>query len=117
MHSKFYSLYLYDFLGNESVNDNDSLNFSVSMNKGYESLEKTESNFNIEIQTTLEKYNSMLFMNTTENKHLLWELTKDLYSPGMDRGRVIEMFESTVLEVDVGDEPLLEKNKIFLKVR
>lgn len=53
-------------------------------------------------------------MNTTENKHLLWELTKDLYSPGMDRARVIEMFESTVLEVDVGDEPLLEKNKLFL---
>jgi len=53
-------------------------------------------------------------MNTVENKHLLWELTKDLYSPGMDRERVIEMFESTVLEVDVGDEPLLEKNKLFL---
>ena len=54
-------------------------------------------------------------MNSTENKHLLWELTKDLYPPALDRERVIEMFESTIAEVDAtNDAPLLEKNKLFL---
>ena len=56
-------------------------------------------------------------MNTPENKHLLWELTKDLYSPGLDRAHVIDLFESTVAEVDAAsDASLLEKNKTFLTV-
>jgi hypothetical protein len=55
-------------------------------------------------------------MNTTENKHLLWELTKDLYSSDLERERVIELFEMTVAEVDKTDAPLLEKNKRFLSL-
>jgi hypothetical protein len=56
-------------------------------------------------------------MNTPENKHLLWELTKDLYSPGLERDHVIELFESTVAEVDeASSASLLEKNKTFLTV-
>ena len=56
-------------------------------------------------------------MNTPENKHLLWELTKDLYSSGLERNHVIELFESTVAEVDeASEDPLLEKNKTFLTV-
>jgi len=55
-------------------------------------------------------------MNTPENKHLLWELTKDLYSPGLERNHVIELFESTVAEVDESSSAsLLEKNKTFFR--
>jgi len=54
-------------------------------------------------------------MNTSENKHLLWELTKDLYSPGLERSHIIDLFELTVAEIDqASDAPLLEKNKSFL---
>jgi len=53
-------------------------------------------------------------MNTPDNKHMLWELTKDLYSPGLERDWVIELFEDTIAEVDQSSASLLEKNKTFL---
>ena len=54
-------------------------------------------------------------MNSSENKHLLWELTKDIYPPPLDRDRVIEMFETTISEINASSEAsILEKNKLFL---
>ena len=54
-------------------------------------------------------------MNTKDNKHTLWELSKSFFVKGMKRDAIIEMFERKLLEIDdacSGD--LIEKNKIFL---
>jgi len=54
-------------------------------------------------------------MNTKENKHTLWELSKPFFLSGMRRDEIIEVFESLVKKVDDqcrGD--LTEKNKAFL---
>lgn len=54
-------------------------------------------------------------MNTKENKHTLWELSKSFFMYGMNRGDIISLFEATIKQVDLtcgGD--LVEKNKIFL---
>jgi len=55
-------------------------------------------------------------MDATENKRILWDLTKHMYKSWMPRERVIRAFEETIREVDAADAPLLEKNKLFLKV-
>ena len=55
-------------------------------------------------------------MDATENKRILWDLTKHMYKSWMPRDRVIRLFEETIREVDAADAPLLEKNKLFLKV-
>lgn len=55
-------------------------------------------------------------MDSPENKHLLWDLTKHLYKAWMPRPRIIQVFEATIREVGTSEEPLLEKNKTFLKV-
>ncbi len=54
-------------------------------------------------------------MNTKENKHTLWELSKQFFVSGMRRDQIISLFESTLGEVDEsckGD--LVFKNKLFL---
>lgn len=54
-------------------------------------------------------------MNTKENKHTLWELSKSFFMYGMNRNDIIALFEATIHSVDAkcnGD--LVEKNKIFL---
>lgn len=55
-------------------------------------------------------------MDATENKRILWDLTKHMYKSWMPRERVIRAFEETIREVDAANAPLLEKNKLFLKV-
>ena len=55
-------------------------------------------------------------MDVPENKRLLWDLTTHLYKAWMPRERVIALFEATIRDVNTGEEPLLEKNKTFLKV-
>jgi len=55
-------------------------------------------------------------MDATENKRILWDLTKHMYKAWMPRERVIRAFEETIREVDASPAPLLEKNKTFLKV-
>ena len=55
-------------------------------------------------------------MNGTENKRILWDLTKHLYKAWMPRERVIQTFEETIREVDASSAPLLDKNKTFLQV-
>lgn len=54
-------------------------------------------------------------MNTKDNKHTLWELSKAFFVHGMRRDDIIGLFESLLAEVDErcqGD--LTEKNKVFL---
>ena len=54
-------------------------------------------------------------MNTKENKHTLWELSKSFFQYGMNRNEIIALFEATIQNVDAkcgGD--LIEKNKVFL---
>lgn len=54
-------------------------------------------------------------MNTKENKHTLWELSKTFFVSGMRRNDIISLFESVLMNVDErckGD--LTEKNKVFL---
>ena len=55
-------------------------------------------------------------MQATENKRILWDLTKHLYKSWMPRERVIQAFEETIREVDASSAPLLDKNKTFLQV-
>lgn len=55
-------------------------------------------------------------MNDSENKRILWDLTKHLYKAWMPRERVIKTFEETIREVDASSAPLLDKNKTFLQV-
>jgi len=54
-------------------------------------------------------------MNTKENKHTLWELSKTFFISGMQRRDIITLFESLLIDIDArcnGD--LTEKNKLFL---
>ena len=55
-------------------------------------------------------------MNDSENKRILWDLTKHMYKAWMPRERVIQTFEDTIREVDASSAPLLDKNKAFLQV-
>ena len=54
-------------------------------------------------------------MNSDTNKHMLWELTKTMYTAANPRSQIVELFERTVRDIDeASSAPLLEKNKMFL---
>lgn len=55
-------------------------------------------------------------MDSPDNKYLLWDLTKHLYKAWMPRERIIQLFETTLRDVNASEEPLLEKNKAFLQI-
>ena len=54
-------------------------------------------------------------MNSVENKHMLWELTKTMYTGANQRNQIVALFEDTIRDIDEASSvPLLEKNKLFL---
>jgi hypothetical protein len=56
-------------------------------------------------------------MNTIENKGFLWDLLVENkgFKDGVSIQTAQTMFESLLRDIDSSEEPLIEKNKFFLK--
>jgi len=58
----------------------------------------------------------MLYMNTNENKRMLWDLVceMNLFRPGLNKDGIMKIFEQNILIADKAETTITEKNKLFL---